>query len=81
MLNFGSWNVVYYLEFLANSGEMGLNSFLLVLAAMTRRIQILFSFWLSAVMSVPASVSPLLHSSPSVTVGVEPKWIVFHSST
>jgi NADH-ubiquinone oxidoreductase chain 5 len=75
MFNFESWNVVYYLAFLANLGEIGQNYFLLLLAAVTRRAQIPFSSWLFAVMAVPTLVSPLLHSSTLVTAGVVPKWV------
>lgn len=43
MINFGSWNFIYYLEFLAGSAEMELISFLVVLAAITKSAQIPFS--------------------------------------
>jgi len=62
------------MEFLENSGEIGLNSFLLVLAAITRRAQIHFSSRLFAVVAVPTPVSLLLHSSVLVTAGVVPSW-------
>jgi NADH-ubiquinone oxidoreductase chain 5 len=55
--------------FLVSSGEMRLNSFLLVLIAITKRGHIPFSSWLSAVMAVPTPVSPLLDSSTLVTAG------------
>ena len=44
IINFGSWNFIYYLEFLTGSAEIELISFL-VLAAMTKSAQIPFS-WL-----------------------------------
>lgn len=43
MFNFGSWNYVYYLFFIRGRTEMNFISFLVVLAAITRRAQIPFS--------------------------------------
>nr|QHD47907.1 NADH dehydrogenase subunit 5 [Etrocorema hochii] len=70
MLNFGSWNYIFYLEVGRGSLEMMLIGSFVVLAAMTKSAQIPFSSWLPAAMAAPTPVSALVHSSTLVTAGV-----------
>nr|YP_009695433.1 NADH dehydrogenase subunit 5 [Diaphanes pectinealis]QEJ81663.1 NADH dehydrogenase subunit 5 [Diaphanes pectinealis] len=70
MLNFGSWNFMFYIEYMKNDFSMVIISFLIVLAAFTKSAQIPFSSWLPAAMAAPTPVSSLVHSSTLVTAGV-----------
>nr|UJG45170.1 NADH dehydrogenase subunit 5 [Dolichopus brevipennis] len=70
MLNYGSWNYIFYLDLMKSDLSMMIIGGLVMLAAMTKSAQIPFSSWLPAAMAAPTPVSALVHSSTLVTAGV-----------